>query len=187
MFGKVLRRDCAAYLLQAIRNDLHKEAIDADGRELARLCGATEEEMRLLGALPRDSRGLLLCQLGLIALRERRALRELKELARGTARDAGRALDESATRDVRVAGKASADGEQTTNERALKRRSLFDARQELEGRLSKLSEQKLKALELLCELEERHGTAVQEAGARIIIPDNGRGRVEAGGEADGSG
>ena len=72
-------------------------------------------------------------------------------------------------------------------ERALKRRSLFDARQELEGRLSKLSEQKLKALELLSELEERHGTAAQEAGARIIIPDNGRGRVEAGGEADGSG
>lgn len=144
---------------------------------LAGLCGASRAECEHIRALPGDARGMLGEQLALMALRQRRAMLELKALER--AQGGADMLEESSEKDACVGGKAGPDSEQNTSEKVVKRRAPFDARQEIEARLNKLGDQMLKAIELMGAFEER-GSAGGSDDARtcILIPDNGRAREE---------
>ncbi len=148
-----------------------------DNNTLLKLCGATRTERDRLAHLPTEPRALLRQQIELLALRERRAMRAMAALKRLCRNSVG-ALEEHTQKDSRTCGKAAADSEQTVSEHSTRRRSIFDARQELEAQLNKLNEQKLKAIELLARLDERQSE--QQPGVRfsICIPDNGRARVE---------
>ena len=156
-----------------MRNML-RNAKGGDGvhSELAANCGANRAEREWLDRLPEDARALVREQIGLIALRQRRAMKELKQLG-----DADDQLGESTEKYSNVGGKAGVDSEQSAHERVVKRRAAFDARQEVEPRLSKLGEQMLKAIEQLIALEG--GTPGQDAAHTcIVIPDNGRGEMD---------
>ncbi len=140
--------------------------------ELAANCGASRAEREWLERLPEGAGALMREQIGLIALRQRRAMKELKALE-----GAAGQLDESTEKHSNVGGKAGVDSEQSAHERIVKRRAAFDARQEVEARLSKLGEQMLKAIEMLGAVE---GEMPRQDAAHtcIVIPDNGRGGKE---------
>lgn len=143
---------------------------------LLALCGAGKVERRLLARLPQEPGELARQQIALLALRERRTLRAMAALEREFMR--GGALEEHAAKDVRTCGKAAADSEQTVSEHTVRRRAAFDALGELDARLHKLGEQKLKAIELLSRLDERPDEGRPGVHFSICIPDNGRARLE---------
>lgn len=146
--------------------------------DLMALCGATKAERAMLLDMPDDSRELLCQQIKLLALRERRAMLELKALvARGNA-DAAHPMEDVVLKDARVCGRAAADSEQTSSEQTIKRRSAFELLQELDAQLHRLNEQKLRAIDLLARLDERCPQEANNVKFDICIPDNGRGRAE---------
>ena len=151
----------------------------ADG--LWTLAAVSKRERGALGNMPCDARGLLLYQIRLISLRETRAMQDMRALDMRR----GDALEECVHKIACVSGKAGPDSSQDTDEVTTKRRAIFDARQEIQSLLTRLGEQKLKALEMLGELEERGGNDMSTAAPCIVIPDNGRARIEEGGSTHG--
>ncbi len=146
---------------------------------LAAMCGASPAERAKLGGLPDDARGMLGAQIAFMALRQSRAMQELKAFSREAGVKGIGALEESSDKDACTGGKAGPDSEQNSREHVIKRRSAFDARQEIEARLNKLGDQMLKAIELMVALEERGADSGGDAPRTcILIPDNGRGRAE---------
>lgn len=143
---------------------------------LAAMCGASQAEREGLNDLPDDARGMLCEQIAFMALRQKRAMLELKKFEREAGAKGRGALEESSDKDSCTGGKAGPDSEQNSRERVTKRRSTFDARQEIEARLNKLGDQMLKAIELMGALEEHGGDSGGDAPRTcILIPDNGRG------------
>lgn len=151
----------------------------ADG--LWTLAAANKRERGALSGLPCDARGLLLYQIRLISLREARAMQDMRALDMRR----GDVLEECVHKTACVSGKAGADSSQDTDEVTTRRRAIFDARQDIQSLLTRLGEQKLKALEMLGGLEERGGNDMSAAAPCIVIPDNGRARIGEGGGGHG--
>lgn len=154
---------------------------DCGADSLCALAAVSKRERGALGNMPCDARGLLLYQIRLISLREARAMQDMRALDMRR----GDALEECVHKIACVSGKAGPDSSQDTDEVTTKRRAIFDARQEIQSLLTRLGEQKLKALEMLGELEERGGNDMSTAAPCIVIPDNGRARIEEGGSTHG--
>ena len=154
---------------------------DCGADSLCALAAVSKRERGALSNMPCDARGLLLYQIRLISLREARAMQDMRALDMRR----GDALEECVHKIACVSGKAGPDSSQDTDEVTTKRRAIFDARQEIQSLLTRLGEQKLKALEMLGELEERGGNDMSTAAPCIVIPDNGRARIEEGGSTHG--
>lgn len=147
--------------------------------------GATPKERKLLRDRPTDLRGMLMMQVDIATLREMRLMREIAGLAReDDSPDAMRPLEELTIKDGAARGKAAQDSEQTSSEQVTKRRSAFEARQQLEGQLHRLHELKLKTLEALAKSEGDAPPAEDGVRLEICLPDNGRGRADDGGEEE---